>query len=168
MDIQQSITTQKRLTTGSGDCGGAPTITIEGEEREFELDGQLEEYIPSRERGDVRTLKDAFRLVAQPEVQKVFASGRSTKSSGARVDLGKRGTWDVHGHFGSFTISRLEPRDGQRHRVTLRGERVSLFTETRMGRDLVKQEIVGCRSENGKPRLIEELLTVESVVDLVG
>ncbi|MCA9781460.1 MAG: hypothetical protein KC800_32305 [Candidatus Eremiobacteraeota bacterium] len=168
MDIQQKITTQTRLTTGPNDCGGAHTVTVDGQEREFELDGQMEEYIPSRDRGDVRSLKDAFQLVAQPKVQKVFESIRSTNSLGAKVDLGKQGTWDVHGHFGSFTISRLEPKDGQRHGVTLRGDRVSLFTETRIGQDLVKQEIVGRRSEQGKPRLIEELLTVESTVDLVG
>lgn len=168
MDIQQKITTQTRLTTGPGDCLGSHTVTVAGEEREFELDGQMEEFIPSRQRGDVRSLKDAFRLVAQSKVQAVFDSIRSTNSLGAKVDLGKQGTWDVHGHFGSITLSRLEPADGQRHRVTLRGDRVSLFTETRLGRDLVKQEIMGRRSEDGKPRLIEELMTVECLVDLVG
>lgn len=168
MDIQQKTTTQTRLTTGPGDCGGSHTVTVAGEEREFELDGQMEEFIPSRERGDVRSLSDAFRLVAQPKIQKVVDSIRTTNSLGAKVDLGKQGTWDVYGQFGSITISRLEPKDGQRHRVTIGGDRVSLFNETRIGGDLVKQEIVGRRTEDGKSRLVEELLTVESAVDLVG
>jgi hypothetical protein len=138
-------------------------VEVAGRTHEFVLDGQLESFVPSSEKGDVRSLKEAANLVYEPQVQSVLDDIRKTDSPGGKIDLKENGVWDVYNMLGTVSISRLDPKDGDRHRITFRQGYLNIYRETTVGQDTIKQNVqADFDLRSGKFDLQEEWLTIES------
>lgn len=167
MNVNKTVSTKvvlSRNPEGHG-CNNSHPVKVDGEVQSFRLDGQLDSFVPTRRPGDVRTLHEAASVVQDPAVQKALDGIRYNGTLGSKVDLGERGTWDVYGHFGTFSVSRLDPKDGNRHRIDFSSRHLSIYNETTVGDDRVKQEVVAnydLHSNNFK--LKEERLTIIDTV----
>ena len=167
MIVNKTVSTKVTLTKSPAEQNGSSSnsysVQVAGKSQEFKLDGQVDDFVPSRQAGDVRYLHEAAQLIENPLVQGRLDRIKSSNSLGGKVDLGEQGVWDVYGHFGTYSISRLDPKDGQRHRVEFSSQHLNIYTETTVGGDVVKQQVVGdYNSRTGEYSLKEERLTVDA------
>lgn len=165
MTVQKMVSTKVTLTKSPKTGSESYPVKVDGESRSFQLDGQLESFVPSNQENDIRNLYDAAALIQDPKVQAKLDRIRSHGSLGGKVDLEGSGKWDVYGNFGSFSISRLEPKDGNRHRVEFSSRHLSIYNETTVGADKITQQVVADYDlRTGEYSLREERLTVDETV----
>lgn len=165
MIVNKTVSTKVTLTKAASDEASSNTypVQVAGKTEDFQLDGKVDDFVPSHQVGDVRNLDEAAQLIQNPLIQRRLDSIKTSNSLGGKVDLGHQGVWDVYGHFGTFSISRLEPKDGHRHRVEFSSRHLSIYNESNVGGDVVKQQVVGdYNSRTGEYTLREERLTVDA------